>query len=98
MLLAATATGLLVAPASSHRLLFRQHEKDVLVDAADWLAKAGVTVLGLAVAAVILLVFDVVLGGTAAVLAASCVAAFYVLLWLVLPLRLLRRHRRDTQS
>ena len=31
----------LVAPVSWHRVLFRKHEKDVLVKTADLLAKAG---------------------------------------------------------
>ena len=93
VLLAATATGLLVAPVSSHRLLFRRHEKDVLVSAADGLAKAGITVLGLAVVTVTLLVFDVVAGLGWAIVAAAGVALFFVSAWLILPLALLRRER-----
>lgn len=94
-MLAALATGLLVAPVSSHRALFRRHEKDVLVEAADRLAKAGIAVLGVAVAAVILLVWDVVLGGGWAVLAAVFVALFYLGAWLILPWLLSRRRSAD---
>jgi hypothetical protein len=97
VLLATAATGLLVAPVSSHRLLFRHREKGPLVAAADTLAKAGITVLGLAITAVILLIFDVVLGRGWAVLAASGVAVFFLAAWLGLPLVLLARERHTTE-
>ena len=93
VLFAASATGLLVAPVSSHRLLFRRHEKDVLVGASDRLAKAGITMLGLAVTTVILLVFDVVVGLRWALIAAAGIAFFFLNAWLVLPLVLLARER-----
>src|SRR4051812_35091858 len=41
------ATILLIAPVAVHRALFRRHEKDRLVDAADRLARAGLGALGL---------------------------------------------------
>jgi hypothetical protein len=98
VLFAATATGLLIAPVSSHRLLFRRHEKDVLVGSADWLAKAGITVLGFAVTTVTLLVFDMVLELRWALLAAACIACFFLSTWLLLPLALLRRERSRKDS
>ena len=90
--LATLATALLVAPVSSHRVLFHKHEKDVLVDTADLLAKAGLTVLALTVPAVVLLIFGVVVGTTAGLVASGLVLMSFVVGWLALPLALLRRH------
>ena len=92
VLMAATATGLLIAPVSLHRHLFQQRRKDDLVRWGHRLALAGLTVLGLAVAGVVLLVMSVVMStGTAALLAGGVLAGL-VLLWLVLPLVV--RHQR----
>jgi hypothetical protein len=93
--LAAIATGLLVAPVSSHRLLFRQQEKDALVDAANVLAKAGIAVLALAIVSVVLLVWDVVLGRSWALAAAGTAASFYAFAWFGLPRLLDRLRGRD---
>ena len=86
MALSTIATALLVSPVSSHRLLFRRGEKDTLVATADRLAKAGLVTLALTVTTVVLLIFDVVLGRTAGWVAAGCILAFFILVWLVLPL------------
>jgi hypothetical protein len=91
--LSTVATGLVVAPVSSHRLLFRRHEKTVLVTMSDRLAKAGLTALGLTVVTVLGLIFSVVAGTAAAVVATVLAAAFFVVTWLVLPELVLRRHR-----
>jgi len=90
--LATLATVLLVAPVSSHRVLFHKHEKDVLVETADRLAKAGLTALALTVPAVVLLIFGVVVGAAAGLVASGLVLMLFVVCWLVLPLVLLRRH------
>ena len=92
LLLSATATGLIIAPVSAHRILFRRHRKATLVTMGDVASKAGLAVLAVAVAGVVLLVFDVVLGAGAAAVAAAATLAFYVGAWLVVPL-LLRRER-----
>ena len=61
-MLSCVATILLVAPVAVHRALFRRHEKDRLVDAADRLARAGLAALGLSLTGVVTLVFSVVAG------------------------------------
>ena len=86
VLLSATATALIVAPVSYHRLLFRQRRKALLVRASDRLARAGLVALALAVSVVVLLVFDVVLSRRAAAVSSAGVLAVFTLLWLVLPL------------
>jgi hypothetical protein len=88
--LAAAATGLIVAPVSFHRMMFRQREKPLLVRAGDLLARAGLTLLALAVSCVALLIFDVVVGRLAGVLASACLLAFFAVCWFVAPLAILR--------
>ena len=89
------ATGLIVAPVSAHRLLFRKHEKDALVNSSARLAKAGLAILGLTVTTVALLIFGVVAGLTVGVVAAAVVLVLFTMLWVVGPSLLLRRERRS---
>ncbi|RTL67787.1 MAG: sodium:proton antiporter [Pseudonocardiaceae bacterium] len=91
--LAITATALLIAPVLLHRLLFRKHARASLVAAGQGFAIAGLGTLGLAVVAVLDLIFDVVLGATAGVVAAACGLVVFTGLWLVFPLVV--RHRVD---
>jgi predicted cation transporter len=93
--LGTVATGLLVAPVSAHRLLFRHHEKDVLVDAGDALAKAGLVALSLTITTVLALIFSFVVGTVAAVVAALCSLTFFLLAWVALPLALQRKRTSD---
>jgi hypothetical protein len=83
--LAATATSLIIAPVSFHRMLFRKHEKELLVRWGDRFARAGLIVLALAVGSVALLVFDVVVGLAVGVTASICAVVLYLGLWVVLP-------------
>lgn len=90
VVLATIATGLLIAPVAAHRLLFRQHEKDVVVEAANRLAKAGLVALGLTVTMVLGLIFSVVVGETAAFVAGAVTLAFFVICWVLYPRTLAR--------
>lgn len=83
--------GLMSAPVSLHRFLFGRHEKDVLVRAADRFAKAGMASLGLTLVVVVALIFAVVVGDPAALVAAGAVLVSYVVAWVVLPLTLVLR-------
>lgn len=86
ILVAAVLTTLvIVAPACYHRLLFRQGQRDWLVRAAHLCALAGLSGLALVSTAVVLLVFDVVLGTTAALTAAAAVALAFIVMWAVVP-------------
>lgn len=91
--LSVLATALLVAPVGFHRILFRQGRKRELVAVADRFAEAGLAVLAAVVAGVTLLVFDVVAGRTAGVVAAAGVGALVVVCWWVLPVLARERHR-----
>ncbi|MGD9990643.1 DUF6328 family protein [Pseudonocardia sp.] len=89
--LSITATGLLIAPVLLHRLLFRRHARGPLVAAGQMFAVGGLATLGLAVVAVLDLIFDVVLGAAAGVVAAAAGLAVFTGLWLLFPLVMRRR-------
>jgi hypothetical protein len=89
--LSVTATGLLIAPVIMHRVLFRQHGMALLVGAGQRFALAGLGTLGLAVTAVVTLIFEVVLGPLGGVLAGVGALLLLAALWGVLPLAVRRR-------
>ena len=80
------ATGLNVAPVAYHRILFRRRKRRWLVGAANLAARAALLMLALDSAGVVLLVFDVVVNRTAAIIAAAGVLVFLLGLWAVVPL------------
>lgn len=79
-------TSLIVAPASFHRVLFRQQQRSWLVKAANVSARVGLAGLAIVSSAVVLLVFDVVVSTTAAIIASGSVLVLFVGLWLVIPM------------
>jgi Family of unknown function (DUF6328) len=81
----AVATGLLIAPAAQHRVLFRQHAKENLLRRSHRSAFAGMLVLGVAIVAVLLLVVDVLFSRTQAWLTAGTVALLLVWWWIAVP-------------
>jgi hypothetical protein len=92
-LIAAACTAiLLIAPVAVHRLLFREHRKDEVVDFTARLAAAGLAFLAVSILSSVLFVLDVVLDLTAAIIATSMLAIVIVGIWVLLPLR----HRRTT--
>ncbi|UGT55887.1 DUF6328 family protein [Nocardia asteroides] len=88
------ATALLVAPVAAHRIVFRQHQLAWLVDTAHQLALGGLALLGVALVGVAVLLFDVVAGPLAAVVAGVLFGALFVVTWLVRPLLERRRSAR----
>ena len=88
--LSVSATGLLVAPVAVHRALFRRHEKDKLVVAADRAARAGLFLLALAISVVVTFIFGVVIGVASAVLAGALALLLLAILWWWVP-HLVRR-------
>ncbi|MBF6180230.1 Uncharacterised protein [Nocardia otitidiscaviarum] len=79
------ATVFLVAPVSTHRLLFRRRRLDEVVRAAHTFDLVGVVLLGVALTGVAVLIFAVVLGNTAGVIAGCCFAALFTLVWGIYP-------------
>jgi hypothetical protein len=93
--LAAGSTSLLIAPVALHRVLFRQHARRTLVSIAHRCALAGSMLLGLAVSAVSLLIFDVVAGDGAGFVAGGLTLLAITLLWGVMPLMARAHAERD---
>src|SRR3954470_10732527 len=83
---AVIATGLLIAPAAQHRVLFRQHDKEKLLMRSSRSAFAGTVVLGIALSSAVLLVVDVFFGSTRAWITAALVAVLLAWWWVVTPL------------
>lgn len=78
-------TALIVAPVAFHRVLFRQRQREWLVSAANVCARVGLAGLGLVSSTVVLLVFDVVVGFTAGLIAGVASLVAFSLLWFVVP-------------
>jgi hypothetical protein len=86
LLAAAVATGLLIAPAAQHRVLFRQKDKEALLRRSNKSAFAGLVVLAIAIVAAVLLVTDVVFDRTQAWITAAAVALLLTWWWIAAPL------------
>ena len=78
VVVAAAATVLGLAPVSLHRMLFRRKAKAAIVTLADRILKVTLVVVALTLSGTILLIFDVVIGRTAGLIAgvATLVVAF----------------------
>lgn len=87
VLFATAATALLTAPASWHRVLFRQGRRERIINVANKLAVAGLICLAFAVTGTVLLIGEVVLGGWFAVVVAVLTAIGFSMLWLIVPWR-----------
>lgn len=98
VVLATFTTGLMIAPVSLHRWLFRRHAKSTLVAGADRFMRAALISFSVVVSGVVLLVFDVVVSRNAALAAAGSLLAFLVVVWFVLPIGMGRRVTRGEQA
>jgi hypothetical protein len=83
---AVVATGLLIAPAAQHRVLFRQHDKESLLKRSSRSAFAGTVVLAIAISSAVLLVVDVFFGATQAWITAIAVLVLLGWWWVAVPL------------
>ncbi len=93
LLAAAVATGLLIAPAAQHRVLFRQKDKEQLLRRSNRSALVGLVALIVAITASLLLVVDVLFSATQAWIATGVVAALLLWWWIAHPF--LRRSRTE---
>jgi uncharacterized membrane protein YidH (DUF202 family) len=82
---AAVATGLLIAPAAHHRVLFRQKDKERLLKRSNQSALLGLAALVVAICAALLLVVDIFFSSTQAWLTTGLIAAFLTTWWIVVP-------------
>jgi hypothetical protein len=85
LIASAVTTGLLIAPAAQHRVLFRAHEKEKLLHRSHRSAFAGLMVLAVAICSALLLVVDVLFSRTQAWLTAGAVALLLAWWWIAVP-------------
>ena len=95
LLLTLLTTGLLVAPAAIHRMLFGQGAKPITVRIGHRLFMAGLAALTLTLTGVVLLVLDIAVGRSFAWWTAAVVGLLLVGLWFVLPLPVRARNDRE---
>ena len=79
-------TGIVLAPVAFHRILFRRRRRAWLVEAAHKCARAGLILLAITMAGVMFLVFDLVVGRVASIVAVSSALVFFVVVWVLAPL------------
>lgn len=85
VVVAALATVLALAPVALHRALFRRNAKPQLVRAANLLMRLALAAISLALSGTVFLIFDVVVGHPAALVAGGATLALTVAVWVVLP-------------
>jgi Family of unknown function (DUF6328) len=88
----AAATILLIAPSTYHRLRWREHDKEHMLETANKLTIAGSVFLALAMISVVLLITDLLFSFWWAVVATAVVAVGFAWFWY--GLALLRRAER----
>jgi hypothetical protein len=86
LLCTALSSALLIAPSAQHRLLFRQHEKEKLLQVGNWLTVVGLGVLALAIVGVVLLITDVLFDTTMTWVVTLASALPFLLWWYAYPL------------
>ncbi|GAA1726832.1 DUF6328 family protein [Brachybacterium phenoliresistens] len=85
LVLALLIVALLLAPVSMHRSLFRRRVKDDIVTASNRIVKLALVMLGLLLAGVVLLIFDVVVGRGAGIAAGAVLLTIVLCLQVVYP-------------
>ncbi len=93
VLAAVLTTALGLAPVNLHRVLFRKHAKEVVVEIAHVLLRITLVGVGIILTGTVLLIFDVVLNRNVAVITSAVVAVVLVAI-AALP-HILRNSRRD---
>jgi hypothetical protein len=82
---AAVSTVLALAPVSLHRALFRRHAKPQIVQVAHVLVRLALVAIAITLSGTTLLIFDVVLGRTAGIVAGAVTLVLTCIAWLALP-------------
>jgi hypothetical protein len=95
LLMTTLTTGLLVAPAAVHRILFARNVKQAVVRIGQRLFVAGLVTLALTLMGAVLLVLDIAIGRSLALPITAVVGLMLIGLWFLLPLPVLRRGERD---
>ena len=91
LLCTAASTLLLIAPSSYHRLRWRQHDKEQMLETSNRLSIAGTIFLALAMTGAVFLITDLLFGATVTGVVTALTAGLFAWFWYGLPL--LRRAR-----
>ena len=95
VIVAGLTTALGLAPVSLHRTLFREGAKAQIVHIGDIILKATLVGVALVLTGTVLLIFDVVIGLTAALIAAGGTLVIIVLIWVLVPALVRPRRTRS---
>lgn len=82
----AMATALLIAPSAYHRIRWRQHDKERMLETSNRFAIAGIAFLAIAMSAVVYVISSVVYGRVVAAGVTAGIAAVVTWLWFGIPL------------
>ena len=86
LLASAIASACLIAPSAYHRILFRQREKQFVIQSSNWLIIVGLCFVALAMSGVILLITDLLYGALATAIVTAIAVGVFVVLWYVVPI------------
>jgi hypothetical protein len=95
VIFAALTTVLGLTPVSLHRALFRKRAKSTIVAIANRILKLTLVLVGITLVGTVMLVFDVVVGRSAGLIAGVATLAVVALVWLALPFAAARGIERD---
>jgi hypothetical protein len=87
LLLAVLSSALMISPAAYHRIVFRHHRRDTLVQYASRILLFGLALLSLSLSGAIVLVTSFLFGSLTAGVAGGGVAIWISFFWYVLPVR-----------
>jgi hypothetical protein len=86
LMAAAVATAFLIAPTAFHRLRFRAHDKESLLEISNRLTIVGTLALAVSIVAAVFMITDFIFGGAVTLLLTIPTAALLGILWYGLPL------------
>lgn len=83
----AVAAALLIAPSIHHRILFRHHQKPYLLRVGNQAMIVAMVFLAVGLTGILVLISDMMFGGTAATVAGVIAAVAIAAVWFAVPLR-----------
>jgi hypothetical protein len=84
----------LIAPSVHHRIEFRRHHKERIVETGNRIVIVGLALLAVAMTGAVLFITDVLYGAPTPAIVAAGVALAFSMLWFALPLKRLAARRR----
>ena len=87
------STALLITPSAYHRFLFRQHDKEQLLETSNRLTIAGLGLLAVAMTCSLFVITDFLFGWVMTGAVTAVTAVVFGFFWYALPLRRREEHR-----